>query len=82
MFKYTAKDREHDPDYDPRQSRAKTGGYQWAGAWIDPSYPLGGPKEHPTMSLAESQKRYAASRALHAKYGEYRRHLDTPDISL
>jgi len=48
----------YDPDVDPRYSHAKTGGYKWADAWIDPSYGRGvGPKEHPTMSLDDSRRK-------------------------
>lgn len=36
----------------------KKGGYTWAGAWIDPSVPLSGVKDHPTMSLDDSMKKY------------------------
>jgi len=46
----------NDEDYDVRYSTMKAGGYRWAGAWIDPSVP---PvvREHPTMSVDESNKR-------------------------
>lgn len=44
----------YDVDHDPSQQRFKRGGYTWAGGWIDPKVPAGGPKEHPTMSLADS----------------------------
>jgi len=49
----------YDPDFDPSYSASKRGGYKWAGAWIDPSYGqgVGGPKEHPTMSLEDSYKK-------------------------
>jgi len=47
----------NDQDYDPRYSTAKTGGYMWGGGLIDPSVKLAGPKEHPTMSLQDSNKR-------------------------
>jgi hypothetical protein len=40
----------------------KTGGYQWAGGWIDPSVPLAGYKEHPTMSVADSEKKFELQR--------------------
>lgn len=53
---------QYDPDHDPAYSRQKTGGHNWAGGWIDPSVELPGYKEHPTMSLDESMKRYENTR--------------------
>jgi len=44
----------YDIDHDVRASQAKTGGHTWAGGWINPSAPLGGYKEHPTLSVQES----------------------------
>lgn len=43
-----------DSDYKSYYSKRKQGGYQWAGGWIDPSVPLQGYKEHPTMDIRES----------------------------
>lgn len=54
----TQADIANDPDYDTRHSIGKRGGYTWAGGWIDPSVPLGGPKEHPTFSVEESNRRF------------------------
>lgn len=68
-------DRAKDPDFDPAYSRAKSGGYHWAGAWIDPSVPMSGPKEHPTMSVEESNKRYAAARSSLMGYALKKRRL-------
>lgn len=53
---------QYDPDHDPSYSRRKTGGHNWAGGWIDPSVELPGYKEHPTMSLEESTKRFENTR--------------------
>lgn len=58
-FQITRSELAADPDYDENQSRRKTGGYRWAGAWIDPSVPLGGVRDHPTMSLEESEAKFA-----------------------
>lgn len=54
---------DYDVDYDSSLSARKKGGYQWAGGWIDPSVQPSGYKEHPTMSLSESNKRYENARA-------------------
>jgi len=44
-------------DKDQRFSTAKTGGYHWADAWIDPSVQLAGIKDHPTMSVEDSYRK-------------------------
>jgi len=49
-------DRNTDFDYDPRQSTQKSGGYNWAGGYIDPSPTLRGYVDHPTMSPWKSQQ--------------------------
>lgn len=43
-----------DWDYDERISKARTGGHMLSGGWVDPSVPLTGPKEAPTMDFVES----------------------------
>lgn len=49
-----------DEDYNSFYSKKKKGGYEWAGSWIDPSIPLSGYKEHPTLSLSDSLKKQEA----------------------
>lgn len=53
----------------------KKGGYQWAGAWIDPSVKLGGYKEHPTMSHVQSVGRELLFKDRYGRQKKVRRKL-------
>lgn len=72
----------YDPDHDVRFSKLKTGGYRFADAWIDPSVPLSGYKEHPTLSVEDSYKKQIAYQrgALQWKRREKKRFDDEDDV--
>lgn len=72
----------YDADKDPRYSAAKTGGYQWADGWIDPSYRLAGPKDHPTLSVQDSNRKQLdfQSAALRWKNREKKRMQEEDDL--
>lgn len=47
----------------------------WAGSWIDPSVPLSGPKEHPTMSVEESYTKWSDAIRKNNEFKKMRRQL-------
>lgn len=73
-MQYTSADRARDPDFDPWHSEMKRGGYQWAGAWIDPKVKprTAGVVEHPTLSELESFNRFATAVERNRAYKKYR----------